>query len=149
MTDAPGRKLLAVRIVVRAKDRAPHDGRWWRRMARQDLAHHLVRQAHAAGLPLSTVQRSPLGFVNHGPIVDDDAGESPNPHAVVSIEIVGDTASILAFLNRHRSVLGHAHVDLRDATGWSANAVHPVAHHPHRPRWDATLREEDTDGTDA
>lgn len=123
-----------LRIHVRARDRAPHDGRWWRKMIRHDLAHQIVRWAHEAGLPMAMVHRSHLGFVDHGPIIDDLASDQPNPHSMVLIEVAGTETALAAFIERHQTPLAHAHVQLVPTLNWSIHHHHPAHHEPHAPR---------------
>ena len=126
MTNDSGRPLGIVHIHVHARDRAPHNGRWWRKMMRRDLAHQIVHWAHEAGLPMAIAQRSHLGFVNHGPIVDDAAGESPSPHAMIVVEVAGDDAVLRAFVDRHRAALAGTHIQFTEVRDWSPRHAHPV-----------------------
>lgn len=127
MTRELGHPLGVIRIHVRAHDRAPHGGRWWRKFIRRDLAHQIVHWAHEAGLPMAMAHRAYLGFVNHGPIIDDAAGESPNPHAMIVVDVAGDAALLRAFVDRHRAALTGTHIQFAEAWDWSPHHAHIIS----------------------
>lgn len=136
-----------LRIHIRAQDQVPHQGRWWRKMVRHDLAHQIVRWAHEAGLPMAMVQRSHLGFVDHGPIIDNLASDQPHPHAMVLIEIAGTETTLTAFVDRHRSSFAHAHIQFLPTLNWSVHHRHPAHHDPHAPRLALDRRQEQEEAT--
>ncbi len=118
-----------VRIHLRARDRIAATGPWWRRLGRgRHLSHRIVQWAHQAGFPTAMVHRIPVGFVNHGPIIDDTASEHPNPHALMVVEINGPEAELQAFIERHRTTLGRAHISFHVLEHWSLPHPH---HEPH------------------
>ena len=59
-------------------------------------------------VPLALAHQSHLGFVDHGPIIDDLASDQPHPHAMVLIEIAKTEMAQAAFINRHQASLAHA-----------------------------------------
>lgn len=121
-----------LRIHLRASDSGHHHGSWWKRLLHGGGAfRQIVRWAHEAGLPMAMVHRSHLGFVNHGPITNDFAGESPNPHALVVIELGATEADLRAFVERHHLALRRAHVTYQPLENWSIKQQHSRHHAPH------------------
>ncbi|MCO5226712.1 MAG: DUF190 domain-containing protein [Thermomicrobiales bacterium] len=122
MTHSPRIGLL--RIHVRARDYVHHEGKWWHKVIKRDLSHQLVRWAHEDGFDGAISYRSHLGFVGHGPIIDDLAGESRNPHTIIVVEIAGEEQRLRSFIEHHRAMLTHAHVQFLSVENWSLHHGH-------------------------
>lgn len=125
---APAYGIL--QIHVRARDRVPTGDAWWRKLARRDLAHQIVRWAHDAELPMAMVYRSHLGYIDRGPIIDDIVAEVQNPEAIVMVEIAGPEPALRRFVNEHRGALTHAHIHFIPSQHWSVRHAHKVTVHP-------------------
>lgn|GEM_PF-5966643 len=133
MTETPGEEspqFGMLRIHIRARDRIRAEGKWWQKITRRDLAHQIVRWAHEAGLPMAIVHRSHLGFIDHGPIIDDTTPDVPNPQAMVVIEIAGHETALNTFIKRHQGALGHAHIQFLSTSPWSLRHAHKRYVHP-------------------
>ncbi len=119
MSEGGNRQIGVLRIYLRGSDRSPRTGRWWKSWMRRERAHQLVYAAHAEGLSLAMVRRSHLGFLDHGPIVDDAATDIPNPNAMVLLELAGEPDQLRAFVARHRDELVDTHMQFTMADDWS------------------------------
>jgi len=79
---------------------------------------------------MAMVYRSHLGFIDHGPIIDDALSESPNPEAMVTIEIMGATDALHSFLRKHHAALAHACIHFLPTERWSLRHPHKLQIHP-------------------